>query len=124
MYFSKDFYTNGTCVPSCEAGSIPRIDGSLKFCDPNNTNNRTDEPCNSPNLYKYQNGSCLHTCPFPLLKTWEGYSPLYRYCTYRCSPGSYLYPNSTCLPYCESGYVPRIDGNMSFCDYISQSSSH
>jgi len=94
-------YWDNTCESSCDPGLTTRIEGSAKFCD---------FPCTNPNDYLHWDGpSCVSICTTqPRIKHGK------KFC-YPCPDGLYLYPNGTCISFCEIPYTTQIIGGADYC---------
>lgn len=69
--------------------------------------------CSSIHEYKYQNGSCLLSCPSPFKASLQTGG---RYCDSPCSLGYFLYQDNTCSPTCNPDFTIRLQDGILFCD--------
>jgi len=105
---------NESCVDSCEP-RFTRIRDDIIYCEelpnPNNTNNtNATEGCGSIYEFKYPNGSCLSSCPFPRRSN-SSY-----FCYPPCSNNdSYYVPADACVENCEAEFI-RIEDDIINCD--------
>jgi len=105
-----------TCIETCEPEYVRFND--ILYCDghsdPNNGTNSTNSTTGCPNIYdfKYPNGSCLSSCPYPRKEEWDNGSYL---CNLPCSSGYFDTLSGSCVANCEPEYI-RLEDDILYCD--------
>jgi len=105
---------NKVCLDTCESENI-RIVYDINYCDPESaSNNGTNSTTGCPNIYdfKYENGSCLSTCPYPYKETLTDGS---YFCNVPCPNGYFESSSESCVDSCEPEDI-RFEDDIAFCE--------
>jgi len=97
---------NSSCLAKCDLPLIKstREDGILTC----------KTPCSNFQGFLYVNGSCISTCPTPLVAEFHG---TVKFCQNPCKSASdYLYANRSCLKECLSPLKMRSEPGTNYCE--------
>ena len=115
---------NNVCLDTCASQDI-RIEGDISYCDlesgSNNGTNSTNSTTGCPNIYdfKYENGSCLSTCPYPYKEELQGGS---YFCNAPCPNGYFDISTEACVSSCEPEYI-QFEDDIAICEASSSNNS-
>jgi len=103
-----------SCVDTCHPEYVRNGTGGMICANPS----PQGQPCPSPDEFKYSNGSCLSSCPYPC-KVYntelEGYYYCYAPCDYYYNPWTELCED-TCFP-----EFVRVEDDIAYCEMENNS---
>jgi len=97
------------CIEYCDAEFI-REDNGVLFCDGGSSN--PGSGCDLSFEYRYENGSCIESCPFPFT---EEIRDQELFCMRPCPEGYFDTLKSTCVSTCDPAYIILYD-TILFCE--------
>lgn len=105
---------NGSCLTTCNASFVSEVASIGKFCN---------QPCTNTTYYYYQaEQQCQSTCQYPYQASLSDSSV--KLCLFKCTNGTFLYQNGTCLLTCQQYFVPVVQGEAKYCNYPCGSQSY